>query len=103
MPWFITAATRIKEMTPMQLRCFGFYETCDEAFNAVEENRGNMRECLYDYLVIELIEQGIHPEVLVEYWFKWDSEYCHPDMSHGRWLKCEKPEEFNGIVNFALG
>jgi hypothetical protein len=96
MPWFITAIAT-KPNGDTDIHCFGFYNEFNEAFKAVEENRGSMCECLYDYLVMEYIEPGIHPEVHKEYWWEWVEE-------NNRWEDgIEKPEQFKGIVNFALG
>lgn len=98
MPWFITALISKKTSdTPYRTRCFGFYNTYNEAAKAVENNYGSMQECLYDYIVIEYIEPGIHPTVEVERWWWWVEE-------NRRWEDgIEKPEEFRGTVNFALG
>jgi len=99
MPWFITTLVKKERsgLTNKNRRCFGFYNTHNEAHKAVEENRGSMEECLYDYLVIEYIEPGIHPTVEVEHWWWWVEE-------NRRWEDgIEKPEEFRGTVNFALG
>lgn len=79
-------------------RTFGFYNTYNEAYKACEENRGSMEECLYDYLVMEYIEPGIHPMVHSELWWKWNTINRCWDCMHQ-----EKPEEFNGICNWALG
>ena len=75
-------------------RTFGYFNNLDDAFKAVEENRGSMQECLYNYLVIEGIDEGIHPIVNKEYWYKWDD---------GKWMLCNKPEFLKSIINFALG
>ena len=111
MPWFLTSicsretTRKIYEREPFQsavslpnrMRCFGFYNSHREAAKAAEENRCNMCECLYDYLVIEYIEEGIHPMVHVEEWYIWN------DLLN-RWVYLNgKPMEFQGIINFALG
>jgi len=109
MPWFITSICkdetikRMREQTrdprfvTSRSRTFGFYNTLDEAYKAVESNRCNLHECLYDYLVIEYIEPGIHPTVEKEYWWEWVAE-------NNRWEDgIEKPVEFIGVVNWALG
>ena len=98
MPWFITALVS-KKSTEISghHRCFGFYDTYNEVRRVVDQNRGNMQEGLYDYIVVEYIEPGIHPTVEVEHWWQW-VEY------NRRWRDgIEKPEEFRGVVNFALG
>lgn len=75
-------------------RTFGYYHTLDEAFKAVEENRCNMQECLYNYLVVEGISEGIHPLVEKEHWYEWIDN---------KWMPCNKPEFLKSTVNFALG
>ena len=107
MPWFLTSLISNETLhrraekhgirNEPRSRTFGFYDHYTEACKAIQENRGNMVECLYDYLVLEYIEQGIHPMVLKEEWWLW-SEGC------GRWLAMEqRPAEYAGTVNFALG
>ena len=103
MPWFLTSIAPKEDLVPPKRnlcrasRTFGFYTFYKEAFDAVFQNRGNMQECLYEYLVIEYIEPGIHPEVHIEEWYEWDKE-------SSRWLMLVfKPKEFDGIVNWALG
>jgi len=53
-----------------------------------------MRECLYDYIVIEKIQPGIHSLTDKEEWYKWDDK---------KWIPCDKPSEFLGVTNWALG
>jgi len=102
MPWFITSIAQKKtdfSARDRKTRCFGFYNTYNEAFKAVEENRGNMEECLYDYIVMEYIEPGIHPMVHAEQWWQWDET-----IRRWRFLPDdEKPKQFIGICNWALG
>ena len=80
-------------------RTFGFYNTFNEGSAAVNENRCNIHECLYDYVVMEYIEPGIHPMVHSERWWEWDTEKRKWRLlSDG-----DKPKEFIGICNWALG
>jgi len=113
MPWFITAIigkeTIIKSTHPrmgdpyclLHRRChtFGFYNTYNEAYEAVKENRGNMEECLYEYIVMEYIEPGVHPTVYATQWWAWNVE-----LKSWRFLpEAETPKEFIGICKWALG
>ena len=75
-------------------RTFGYFHTIDDAIKAVVENRGNMQECLYNYLVIEGIGEGIHRLAEQEIWYEWKD---------GKWTLCNKPEFLKSIINFALG
>ena len=111
MPWFITSIIGKETLEKQARECgihkrylsrkhtFGFYNTYNEAYTAVKENRGNMEECLYDYLVMEYIEPGIHPMVHSEQWWRWngaDRKWEFLDANN-------KPSEFIQICNWALG
>lgn len=103
MPWFITAviSNETLERQPHYKSCrsrtFGFANDFNEAFQYIQENRGNMEECLYDYLVVEYIEKGIHPMVHVEQWFKWCT------LTRKWTMLIDKPKEASGTTNWALG
>jgi hypothetical protein len=77
-------------------RCFGYYNTALEATTAVIENRGDLHECLYDYVVVEKIGEGIHAIPDTEFWFRWNEDMEAFNI-------CEKPEWSNNIVNWAIG
>ena len=90
---------RNKKYIPNRSRTFGFYNTYNEAYKAVEENRGSMEECLYDYIVMEYIEPGIHPTVHATDWWVWNS-----NINKWQYLPQDNcPTEFVGICNWALG
>lgn len=55
-------------------RTFGYYETYEEAKEALEENRLDMHEYMYDYALVEHIGPGIHPFSKKIGWFKFDKE-----------------------------
>jgi len=74
-------------------RTFGFYKEHHDAVEAVIENRCNMHECLYNYLVLENFEEGIHPLATAEEWYRWD----------GRWVPCSKPTDLEHLISWALG
>lgn len=110
MPWFITSVCsdealeelrheNINPDYPRPQRTFGFFDRYHEAFLSVKDNFGNMQECLYDYLVLEYIEPGIHPQVLAKEWYRWIN-------AENRWgWVCVQhlPKEFQNVTNFALG
>ncbi len=112
MPWFITAICSketldslakdhptLKQWIPSRKRTFGFYNTYNEAYEAIEENRGSMEECVYDYIIMEYIEPGIHPQVHSVQWWAWDiDKRCWKFLAED-----DSPKEFFGICNWALG
>ena len=77
-------------------RCFGFYYFLPFAEQAVRENRCNIQESYYEYVVIEKIGTGIHAMAEDKMWFRWVTG------SSPHWEKCERPtgEQFDCIVNF---
>lgn len=82
-------------------RCFGFYYFLPFAEQAVKENRGDMEECHYSYIVIEKIGAGIHAHATDIKWYKWTYNKENFD-DEPFWEQCERPkgEQFDGIVNF---
>ena len=42
-------------------RAVGFYGSLHEAEIAITNNYGDIRECLYDYAVLEEITEGLYP------------------------------------------
>jgi len=97
--WFITSIYLAKPEdaeSPSRAetkRTFGYYSDAKVACAAVAENRCNMHECLYNYLVIENIGQGIHALADEEIWYRWED----------KWVQCPKPDALVGIVNWAIG
>jgi hypothetical protein len=97
MPWFITAIySNIRSKN--DIRCFGFFNNYNDAYDAIVNNKGDLHEALYEYLVVEYIEQGIHPEIIIEKWWAWN-------MNMNEWIELEKrPFEFEKYgSNWALG
>jgi len=77
-------------------RCFGYYEEKPKACEAADLNLADMHECLYEWLVIEEIPQGIHAMPKEEIWYKWDDGLeC--------WVHVEKPNWSKGIINWSIG
>jgi hypothetical protein len=97
--WFITALVDSKETSELLDRRFGFFDVLWKAEAAIKENRCNMHEYLYQYLVLEKIGPGIHPDVEETIWYKWDNK-------NEKWVKTPKskiPIELSCATNFAIG
>ena len=95
---FITSIAYYPDQTDFHKssRCFGYFAALGEAVEAVKRNSCNMHESLYNYLVIEAFNEGIHPEVVQEYWYVW-SDFAH------RWEGIYKPQFTLGTINWAIG
>lgn len=77
-------------------RTFGFFHEKHNAIQALHTNESDMRECTYDFAVIEALHEGIHCEVEEEIWFQWD------ETKQG-FYEIQKPDATYGTCNFALG
>lgn len=90
--------TSIENGWPSALkRCFGFFFTEKEAINAVLNNDCDIHECLYEYVVIEEINDGIHGGVVNEIWFEWNRK-------KSGWEKISKKPVFaKRICNWGIG
>ena len=98
--WFITSLLLKYESignTTLEVhtkRTFGYFYNLTDAISAIYTNKCDMQECMYNYIVFETIEQGIHPPVKEEIWYHWEK-----DM----WTHCSKPSDFSNVVNWAIG
>ncbi len=80
----------------LRSHCFGYFKTWDEAHATVTDNVGSLHESIYDFIVIEDIPDGIHSLMTEEHWYYWcDALNC--------WQPCVKPDEFKGVINWAIG
>lgn len=99
--WFITVFQKV-EPDPSYFanfgasRTWGYYKDRDEAVLALHENRTDMWEYLYDYALIEKIEEGICSYASSRQWFKYDLE-------QGGYFEIDEPECVRNVCNFAIG
>lgn len=77
-------------------RTWGYYSEYKTAARALNENWTDMREGVYDYALIENIEEGLSPCSLERQWFKWDDE-------RKGYFEIEEPKCVKYFVNFAFG
>lgn len=77
-------------------RCFGYFPDKPAALRAADENWADMEECLYNWLVIEKIPEGLHAMPEEEIWYEWDNGL-------GKWIHEEKPVWSKGIINWSIG
>ena len=78
--YFITGFTKyeIDEKTKMPnigyARTFGYYVNSNDAKEAVKYNYSDIFESMYDYMVIEHIEEGLYTPASGRLFFKWNHE-----------------------------
>lgn len=95
--YFITAMTEPTEgklgWPDYSSRCFGYYETFEEADQRVRQNAMDIHECLYDLAVIEKIDPGIHSIPDNGIWYKY--------VGNDTWEPTEKPALLKQFINMA--
>lgn len=80
--YFITGFTKYNTQTVTGIpdighaRTFGYYETKDDAVEAVLGNYCDIFECCYTYAVVEYIEPGLYNLATEKWFFKWNDEKC---------------------------
>lgn len=78
------------------IRTFGYYKTFEDCDESLKCNACDMHEYLYNFAVVEKIEEGIHPLALERWWYKYDKE-------KGGFFPMEEPEFMKHYINIALG
>jgi hypothetical protein len=80
-----------------QSRCFGYFTDKGESIKTVKTNQSDLHECLYDYIVIEDLKEGLYCGMEfapAEIWFQWNGT---------EWVECIKPDFAKSIFNWAIG
>jgi hypothetical protein len=101
--YFITAMTNIltetdrfdsEKVKKNTSRCFGYFKEKEDVEYAVTNNMADMWETMYDYIVIEEIEEGIHPLAEIVGWYQYNKDKDGYELiGVGR----------TGFSNYALG
>lgn len=79
------------------LRCWGWFNTLEEATDAILNNSGDLHECYYSLAVIERVKPDMSFGHRPEYWFRWDNDKLKA------WVPCEKPETLKNVICFGVG
>lgn len=94
MSYFITAIAYYPECSDERYnkpynttRTFGHFGSLNDAKQAVDENRCDMNEMLYNYIVIENIPYGIHSIGSEQHWFKWYNKLGWKPIKKQKWAK----------------
>lgn len=77
-------------------RTFGFYTDFKTAEERVRENATDMHECLYLYVVIEKVPEGISQYVRERWFYKYNLE-------KGVFEPIDEPECVKHYCNFSIG
>lgn len=99
--FFITCFSKCEEdekglLYTGDTRTFGYFDDFEICKQALNENRCDIHEYLYEYAVVEYIEQGIYSHAKEMAWFRWNDE-------NQGFFEIEKPACTNHYSNYALG
>lgn len=75
-------------------RTFGFFITDERAKIAVCNNEMDLHEMLYDFLVIEQIDEGIHEFATAQSWYEWVGD---------NWEACNEPDVVGKYLSLGDG
>ena len=74
----------------------GYYTDLDKAKEAVTNNACDINETVYDYAVIEKIEEGLYHPSIEALWFKYDKE-------NDSYKPIDTPKEVKNYCGFSIG
>ena len=78
-------------------RVVGWFQDLTDAHKGVSFNSCNIRECLFNYAVIEGTHEGMYCcGGYDEYWYRYNEKT-------GRFKKCKKPKSLSCICGFGIG
>ena len=77
-------------------RVVGFFSDVSKAKSSLIEQSENLFEYYYEYAAIEVLEEGIYPNVVSCEWFIYDQKI-------EKYIPCEEPEDFKNITNVSIG
>lgn len=84
-------------LMPGGTRAVGYYETLEEAQEAVNDNNCDINEDeYYPYAVIEKVDSGIFTFPREEWWYHWNN------IKEG-YVQIVKPDKFARICLWSLG
>lgn len=98
--YFITTIERLPDVVESYgcTRCVGYYESFKDAEDSVINNDFNIFEYLYDYCVIEKIEQGIY-----KYSGQNNRWFYKFNLDTKNYEYIKEPEEFKHMCGFSIG
>lgn len=77
-------------------RCFGYTTDFEYADSSVKANATDLHEYLYEYAIIEKVEDGLYPCAIERWLYKYDED-------NDGFIPIEEPECLKHIINFAIG
>lgn len=77
-------------------RCIGYFSSLIDAFAAVMSNYKNMHKNMYQFCIIEEMEEGVLEYSPNRYIFAWNK-------SNHKYEQIDEPIEISKVTNFGIG
>lgn len=77
-------------------RTFGYYADWPTAIKAMHINNCDIRECVYNYGLLEEIDEGLYSFCSKRIFFKWDED-------KKGFYEIDEPEFVEHFTNFSIG
>ena len=68
-------------------RTFGYYITKDNAIESVKHNVFDIHETIYDYMLIEEVEEGLYNPSTIRGWFKYAGNNTYTEIPEPDFMK----------------
>jgi len=85
-----------KKFLTRDQRVVGFFSDVSKAKSCLIEQSENLFEYYYEYAVIEVLEEGLYPNVVFQEWFIYDKTI-------EKYIPCKEPEDFKNTINISIG
>ena len=77
-------------------RIVGWYQYKEDAFKVVKENICDINETIYDYVLIEEIEEGLNNPALNRWFFKYNNDTK-------TYIQIDEPKKYKHYCGFTIG
>lgn len=96
--YFITTLYKDENGELDPARCMGYYKDREYAIEVVENNVCDIREFIYEYVIVEHIPEGIFPYADPEerILFQWN------DINK-KFEKIDEPKDMEHVCNYSIG
>jgi hypothetical protein len=94
--WFITGISNRGRLAAASRRCWGFFDSFQEAERAVLENDADIYECEYEHMVIEGYRMGLMVIGKDQHWYKYDP-------TTEKFNSIAPPDWAVNVVNWGIG
>jgi len=77
-------------------RVVGYYRELETALTAVKENRCDIRENIYDYVIVEEVFSGLYPDATNRWFFEYNRRT-------GEYNSIDEPPVYSNYTNLTIG